>query len=81
MVRLIEYWKKYLRQNKFVGAVQMDLSKAFDCMSHDLLIAKIYGKSDVVLFLYKRRKEYVKINKHIVFFRYYYQEFHNTTTQ
>ena len=65
---LIENWKKSLDNKNFVGTVLMDLSKAFDCVPHDLLVAKIhaYGLSrDGVTFIYsylKRRKQGVKIN-------------------
>ena len=68
LLRLIEDWKKALDQQKLVGAVLMDLSKAFDCIPHDLLIAKLhaYGFSiESLVFFYsylKRRKQNVKIN-------------------
>ena len=39
-ISLIENWKKNLKNNKVVGSVFMDLSKAFDCITHDLLTAK-----------------------------------------
>ena len=68
MLRLIENWKKSLDNKNFVSTVLMDLSKAFDCIPHDLLVAKLhaYGLSnDAVTFIYsylKRRKQGVKIN-------------------
>ena len=68
LLRLIEEWKRLLDNKNFVGTVLMDLSKAFDCIPHVLLIAKLhaYGFSkNTVIFLYsylKRRKQGVKIN-------------------
>ena len=32
LLRLIEQWRQHLDSNKVVGAVLMDLSKAFDCL-------------------------------------------------
>ena len=45
LVRLIEKWRKNLDDGCIVGGVLMDLSKAFDCIPYDLLIAKLdsYG--------------------------------------
>ena len=67
LLGLIEQWREYLDNNKLVGAVLMDLSKAFDCLSHDLLIAKLaaYGfdRSNLKLFhsYLKDRKQVVKV--------------------
>ena len=38
---LIEKWKKSLDDKDYGGAVLMDLSKAFDTLNHDVLIAKL----------------------------------------
>ena len=75
LITLIENWKKHLDNKKKVGTVFMDLSKAFDCIPHEFLIAKLhaYGFNKKVLtFLYsylKRRKESVKINDTESFFQ------------
>ena len=42
-MRLIENWNRTLDENFQIGTVLMDLSKAFDCIAHDLLIAKVYA--------------------------------------
>ena len=65
---MIEKWRKALDEGKVAGAILTDLSKAFDCLSHDLLIAKLeaYGFSNSALkFIYsylKDRKQRTKVN-------------------
>ena len=45
LFRAIESWKRCLDSKGIVGTILMDLSKAYDCIPHDLLIAKLeaYG--------------------------------------
>ena len=68
LLRLIENWKAALDSNLFKGAVLMDLSKAFDCIPHDLLITKLhlYGFSfETLTFLnsyLRNHKQCLKIN-------------------
>ena len=68
LMRLIENWKNNLDKKKHVGAVLMDLSKAFDCVPHDLLIAKMHAynfdKETLTLFFtyLKNRQQGVKVN-------------------
>ena len=40
-IRLLEEWRKNLDKSYVVGGVLMNLSKAFDYIPHDLLIAKL----------------------------------------
>ena len=68
MIGLIENWKTSLDKDLFTGSVLIDLSKAFDCIPHGLLIANLpaYGLSfDTVTFLnsyLKDPKKNVRIN-------------------
>ena len=40
---MLEIWKRATDNNEAFGALLTDLSKAFDCLSDDLLIAKLHA--------------------------------------
>ena len=43
LLLMIDQWKKAVANNKAFGALLTDLSKAFDCICHDLLVAKLHA--------------------------------------
>ena len=68
LLRLLEDWKYALDSNEYVAAILMDLSKAFDCLPHNILLSKLsaYGLSEDSVLLLKSylsdRKQQIKIS-------------------
>ena len=67
LIKMIDDWKIALDKNHVVGAVFMDLSKAFGCLPHSLLIAKLHAyvfsisACELMADYLKRHKQRVKI--------------------
>ena len=68
LLAMLEKWRSAVDNKKTFGVLLTDLSKAFDCLSHELLLAKLhaYGFSIPALRLVyrflKNRKQRTKIN-------------------
>ena len=68
LLLLIEKWKTMLDNKGYTGAILMDLSKAFDTINYELLVAKlnVYGFSNealkLILSYLRNRKQRVKVN-------------------
>ena len=43
LLSMLEKWKSAVDKGKSFGALLTDLSKAFDCLSHELLLAKLHA--------------------------------------
>ena len=60
LLNMVEKWKHALEKGKKVGPIFMDLSKAFDTLNHNLLLAKLdaYGFSfNVIKFVQSYQSE------------------------
>ena len=70
LLAMLEKFRKALDKKEKFGALLTDLSKAFDCLNHDLLIAKLdaYGfdhnSLHIILSYLTKRKHRTKINNH-----------------
>ena len=70
LLSMLEKWKSAIDKGKSFGALLTDLSKAFECLSHELLLAKrhAYGFSIAALRLIhsadSNRKKRTKVNFH-----------------
>ena len=68
LLHLIEEWKTILDNNFVVDAVLLDLSKASDCILHDLLTVRLTGyrfEEETLLYIYsflENRKQCIKSN-------------------
>ena len=70
IIKLIEKWRQFLDQSLVFGILLTDLSKAFDCLSHELLAAKLnaYGlETSIVRLIFEyltNRKQQTKMGCH-----------------
>ena len=68
LVSIIENWKHLLNKIGYAGAISMNLSRVFDTINHELLLAKLYAydftkHSLLALLSYmSNRKQRIKIN-------------------
>ena len=67
LFKLLQSWQKLLDCWGFVGTMLMDLSKAYDCIPHELLIAKLHcydvnnASLKMLLYYLTNRKQRTKI--------------------
>ena len=68
LILMLEKWKKALDKKNIAGALLTDLSKAFDCINHELLIAKLdayefdYSSLSLIFSYLSGRKQRTKVN-------------------
>ena len=71
LLNMLRNWQNCIAKSGKVGALLIDLSKAFDCLPHDLLLAKLgaYGIGENSLKLLRHylsnRKQRVRIGSHL----------------
>ena len=68
LLPIIEKWRESLDQGSAYGALLTDLSKAFDCLPHELIIAKLHAYGVDILSLelinsyLSKQRQRIKIN-------------------
>ena len=71
LCKLLQSWQKEVDNHGFVVTILMDLSKAYDCISHELLIAKLdsYGVTQnslkLILNYLSRRKQRTNVGSSV----------------
>ena len=70
LIKLTDDWRSALDEKKEMGVIAIDLSKAFDCIGHNLLLAKVkaYGVQELALqllrsYLHGRKQRVICNNK------------------
>ena len=70
LIKLTDDWRSALDEKKEMGVIAIDLSKAFDCICHNLLLAKVkaYGVQEPALqllrsYLHGRKQRVICNNK------------------
>ena len=51
LLTLLEKWENAVDKCKILSALQSNLSKAFDCLNQELLIAKLHARGFTLLVL------------------------------
>ena len=70
LIDMLEKWKRALDNRKIAGSLLTDLSKAFDCLNHELLIAKLeaygfdYLALDYIFSYLSHRRQRTKVNNY-----------------
>ena len=70
LIRLMEKWKKELDKRNVVGGLLTNLSTAFGCLNHELLIAKLeacgfdHPSLSLIFDYLTGRKHMTKVNNH-----------------